>query len=177
MLGHGWTGVSAYVKPFAIYGAISVACDPLGPLLFYRGFARMQTMVVWLEFIVFIVSGWLFYLNAGLVGLVYGRIFSAVFHQACNLHIARRHCELSLRQSFSAVWRPASGAVLMYELVAWLDTQMLLQGAGELMRLAGGVCLGACFYLFWIWASWRTAGSPAGLEEMALSFVQRRRYE
>ena len=41
MLGSGWTGVSTYVTAFAIFGSISVACGPLGPLLFYRGHARL----------------------------------------------------------------------------------------------------------------------------------------
>jgi len=177
MLGPGWVGASAYLTAFAIFGAISAAGGPLGPLLFYRGHARLQTLVVWGQFVVFVFLGGLFYRSDGLLGLVYGRIAGEVLRQACHLYLARRHCDLSVRQCLSALWRPLGGAVLMHGLVSWVDGQLIGVGASEVARLVFGVLLGVCVYVLWMLASWRSVGCPAGLEAMALSLVRRRRFE
>ena len=102
----------------------------------------------------------------GLIGIVYARCISSVTGTLVNMLFVRRLIDLPLRaqlavnmRAFLSVVVMAAGATLIGEAMGEGNDRIFLCA-----KIAAMVGAGACLYALAMYALWRGAGRPAGLE-------------
>lgn len=168
LLGSQWKDATPFVAGFAIIGVVQYLTGPIGTLLNVAGHVRVQSRIVWMEFLSFVALALLLTPTYHLQGLMLARIGSGLFQAILMMYAARQHMQLSLRKSVGSVVRPLGGSLAMYGLLVtcgqWVDLPMV--------NLVLNVLLGALFYTTWLLLTWRVAKCPEGLESTAIEFIQ-----
>lgn len=164
ILGPAWVAATAFVAAFAIAGAIQTMCNPLNTLLVLRGFTRVQSLIIWLEFAVFVVAALALVPDYFLMGLVGARILASLVNICATGIAAQKFCYLSAYVLTAVICRPLIGAVCMYGLV----TQLISHVDGAALQLVTGVATGGAFFSLWCLATWHLVGRPEGLESTML---------
>lgn len=164
ILGPAWMAATAYVAAFAIAGAIQTICNPVNTLLVLRGFTRIQSAIVWLEFAIFLIAAYWLVPGHFLMGLVGARILGSVVNIVATAIAAHRYCKLPLGQLVTAVVRPLLGSVCLYGMVVFVVANV----DGLIWQLVWGILVGALWFAVWCWVTWRLAGRPEGLESTVL---------
>jgi lipopolysaccharide exporter len=160
LLGDQWLEASPFVAGFAVIGVVQYLTGPLATLLNVAGHVRVQTRIVWIEFVAFVALALLLSSAYHLQGLILARIGSGLLHVVLMMYAARQHMQVSLRQTFGMLIRPLSGSLLMYGLLVtwgqWVEPAMV--------NFALNILAGAVFYIVWLLLTWLLAGKPEGLE-------------
>lgn len=164
ILGPAWLAATAYVAAFAVAGAIQTICNPVNTLLVLRGFTRIQSAIVWLEFAVFLIAAYWLVPRHFLMGLVVARILGSVVNIAATAIAAHRYCRLPLGQLVTAVVRPLLGSVCLYAMVVFVVAHV----DGLIWQLVTGILVGTLWFAVWCWVTWQLAGRPEGLESTVL---------
>jgi len=168
LLGSQWTSATPFVAGFAILSVIRFLTGPIGTLLNVAGHVRVQSRIVWMEFVIFVALALVLTPLYHLLGLMLARGSSSLAQSVLMMYAARQHIGLSLRKSLSAFVRPLGGSLLMYGLlVTWGDWF-----AHPMVSLVFDVLMGAIFYTTWLLLTWRLAKCPDGLESTLIEFVQ-----
>ena len=167
ILGPDWTSAAQYVGPFALLGALQIIQNPYKTLLTMRGYTKVQSHAVWLEFAVFLAFAIALVPSQFLLGLVWARGFGSVGSLALILLAARKHCELPCRPTLAILLRPLIGAVVMYALVVWVGQQF----ESAALQLSIGLVCGAFTFAAWSMVSWLLVGKPSGLESTVLEYL------
>jgi len=168
LLGKQWADATPFVAGFAIIGVVQYLVSPLNTLLNVAGHVRVQSRIVWLEFLAFVILAFALTPNFHLQGLMLARIGSGLLHAVLMMFAARQHAQLSLSRTFRVLLRPMSGAVLMYGvLTTWGNCFN-----HPFVNLIFNVFAGAVLYTSWLVLTWQLVGKPEGLESTALGFIK-----
>ena len=168
LLGKQWQGAAPFVAGFAIIGVVQYLTAPLNTLLNVAGHVRVQSRIVWIEFLAFVVLALLLSSKFHLQGLILARIGSGLLHAALMMFAARLHLQLSLRKTITTLIRPLAGSLLMFGLLTnW--GQYFTNPFGNLLH---NIIIGAIFYTIWILTTWRLSKHPPGLEEVTIEFIK-----
>jgi O-antigen/teichoic acid export membrane protein len=169
ILGSAWAGAAEYVAMFAILSILMIIPSPFSTLLTVRGHTRIQSRVVWLEFVVFVVATVALVPYYYLPGLVFARILGACSNIVITFLAARRFCGVSLRATTTVLLRPLIGSCIMYLVVAlaanYVDSYFL--------KILLGLACGVATYSTWIVLSWLVLGKPDGLESTAIDYARK----
>lgn len=170
ILGPAWSGAAQYVAIFALVGTLQIIQSPFTTLLTIRGYTKVQSNAVWLEFAVFLAVAAALVPSFFLMGLVLARMLGSLINLGVVFFAAQRFCEISLRATGLALLRPLIGAILMHGLVQWVVHQV----DGDALKLALGIVCGVLSYSLWTVCSWVMVGRPEGLESTALEFFSKK---
>ena len=168
LLGAQWQSAAPFVAGFAIIGVVQYLAAPLNTFLNVAGYVRVQSRIVWTEFLAFVVLAALLSPKFHLQGLMLARIGSGLLHAFLMMLAARLHLQLSLRKTLSTLIRPLIGSLIMYALLVNWGQYF----THPIPNIFFNVALGTAFYTFWILITWRLAKCPAGLESTAIEFIK-----
>lgn len=168
LLGSQWRDATPFVAGFAIIGVVQYLTGPISTLLNVAGHVRVQSRIVWMEFVAFVALALLLTSTYHLQGLMLARIGSGLLQAGLMMFAARQHMQLPLRQSVGALIRPFSGSVAMYVVLTTWGHGF----ANPMVNLVFDVAMGAVFYTTWLLLTWRLAKCPDGLESTLIEFVQ-----
>lgn len=168
LLGHQWLEAAPYIAGFAVIGVVQYITEPLSTLLNVAGFVRVQSRIVWVEFLTFVALALLLTSTYHLQGLMAARIGSGLLSAGLMMLAARQYAQLSLRKTASTLLRPVTGAALMYGLLVvsgtWFDY--------PIVELIGKVIVGASFYTGWMLITWQLAKRPEGIESTVIEVLK-----
>lgn len=168
LLGSQWTAAAPFVAGFAVIGVVQYLTAPLNTLLNVAGHVRVQSRIVWIEFIAFVLLAFTLTPAYHLQGLMMARIGSGLLHAAMMMVAARKFMQLSLATTLASLVRPTSGALLMY----WVLTAWDIGFVPLFVGLLFNAVLGAILYTSWLMLTWRLVGMPDGLESTVLGFLR-----
>jgi O-antigen/teichoic acid export membrane protein len=166
ILGPNWVEAAPIVGLFGIAGAIQSLSQPLATLLTLRGFTRVQSRVVWFEFISFALAAVILVPNFHLIGLICARMVGATVAFLLFATECHRRCGLSALASTATIWRPLLCATLMYFGVQ--ETTALVEST--VLDLIVGITSGALIYIFSMVTTWFLTGRPTGIESESMGF-------
>lgn len=170
LLGRQWQDATPFVAGFAIIGVVQYLASPLNTLLNVAGHVRVQSRIVWIEFVAFVVLALALTSAYHLQGLMLARIGSGLLQATLMMYAARQYVQLPLRMILGALVRPLSGAALMYGLLTTWGHFFV----NPMLDLITNVLFGAAFYTSWLLLTWRLAHCPDGLEATAMQIIQRK---
>lgn len=170
MLGPNWSGAIPYVKIFGIIGAVQVAANPLSTLLVMRGFTKIQTRIVWLEFAVFAIASALFVPLFHLSGLALGRLCGALASLVLVSYECHSKCDFPIKPIASTLWRPLTSSIAMY----FIASNVLALFANPIVGMAAAIFAGVVTYVVLMLGSWKIVGKPPGLENEVVGFIKTR---
>lgn len=160
LLGKNWLEATPFVAIFAVNAALQTSTSPLKTFLILKGSTKVQTHIVWMEFVSFLLGAWILVPSYHLIGLAYARLLSNCLASMITLVATRRHCGLELIPTAKTILRPLAGSLAMYYLVvSAISTVDPLW-----LKLMIGMLLGAVFYTIYMLVSWHLSGRPEGLE-------------
>lgn len=169
ILGPSWAGAAQYVAIFSVLSTLQIVQAPFSTLLTMRGYTKVQSKVVWLEFAVFVITAVVLVPKLYLIGLVWARLLGSTVALVTTLLAARKFCGVSLRATAKALSRPLVGAVLMYLLVQ----AVTIQFDSYLLKLGIGVACGAVWFVAWCLGTWLLVGKPEGLESTFMDYFRK----
>ncbi|HVO90198.1 MAG TPA: oligosaccharide flippase family protein [Casimicrobiaceae bacterium] len=169
LLGDKWMPAAPMLAVFSIAWALRYMNGPYYVILMIRGDSRTLGLANWAEAGLLVVLG-LALLGYGVFGLVWARALTCIGSLVLWLGIGPS-IGVSLRDFWTAVWRPLVGAIAMAALL-----RLLPQGVwiAPLFDLALRIALGGLFYSAWVVASWMLLGRPDGLEARVIGALQSR---
>lgn len=170
VLGAKWDQAAPFVALYSIVAVVRFSVSALNAELILYGHTRTQSTLMWAELVFFVIGVLLFMPAHHLLGLIWARVLASSLACVLAVWYARQRCGQRSSNVVAALWRPASGAVLMYVLVAWITA---LEGFSSSLRLVGGALAGVLFYSAWLLLSWLSAGRPEGLESTLLDYLRR----
>lgn len=167
ILGSEWAGAVQFVAAFAVISSLKIMLKPLDTLMVVNGFTKIQTLAVFIEFVVFLVLALIWVPGYHLMGLVWARLGACIFNNLIIALVAQKKCGVPLFEVFKVVARPAISALFMYGLV---DTSISVVN-GELAQILGGVLIGTVTYLTAMALTWHMSRRPPGLESTLLEVL------
>lgn len=160
VLGAKWLEALPYVGAYALVSVLLTVASPAKTLLTLRGFTRVQSSIVWLEFVVFAAAALVLVPQFHLPGLAGARIAACFFSALAMLWSARQRCGMPFKAALMSIARPMLGALAMSAMVVYLVSQVETNAA----KLLAAAPAGALFYITWSLITWHLAGRPEGLE-------------
>lgn len=173
LLGAKWIDASKFVALFAIVSTLLIVFNPIATMLFIQGHARLQTIVVWIEFVCFAIVSVLLVPYYGLFGLAYARVCGSALQALLLLLLGDRVGHLPAWRAVRTVLRPLAGALLTALLVHLLLQQVA--GLPVLLRILACVAVATPVYVGYSFLTWAWAGRPEGVESTLLDFWRKRR--
>lgn len=167
MLGPNWTGAVPYVAVFGLIGAVQVAANPLSTLMTMRGFTKIQSRIVWIEFAVFSVTSLILVPLIHLEGLAFARLFGALTSTLLITYECAKNCDFPMRASANTLWRPILASTAMYFIAGWT----LAKFTNPFIGMTVAIIFGSLSYTSLMLVSWRLVGRPPGLESEALALL------
>jgi O-antigen/teichoic acid export membrane protein len=168
LLGQQWHAATPFVAGFAIIGVVQYLTTPLSTLLNVEGHVRVQTRIVWTEFLAFISMAFLLTPTYHLQGLMIARIGSGLLQSFLMIIAARTYAGISLGSTAGSLLRPFTGSLFMYGILATWGNLFL----NPLANLVVNIVLGAIVYTSWLLLTWLLAKQPDGLEATVIQFVR-----
>lgn len=170
ILGKNWTEATPIVAMFGIAGAIQSLSQPLATLLTLRGHTRVQSRVVWIEFMSFSIAAIALVPTLHLIGLICARMIGTTTSFLMFSIECQRQCDLPISSTIGTIWRPLACAVLMYfgvhEAISLVSTTAL--------ELLVGISSGAIIYAIAMMSTWFVIGRPVGLESECMALITQR---
>lgn len=164
LLGHQWEPAARIVAVFAVLSSFQIMLSPLNTLLTLRGHTKVQSHIVWQEFLVFVLAAIPLVPAHGIVGLAFARLIGVVANCTLLTWNAWRHCGISPRDVLLTLARPWLGAALtalaVYGLLQVVD--------GVLWQILAGSVSAGLLYASWCALTWQLVGRPEGLESTVL---------
>lgn len=160
LLGPKWQSAATFVGVYGVVAVLQTLASPLKTLLTLRAHTRIQSTLVWLEFLTFVGVAMILTPRYGLIGLAWARLIASALNVAYMLMAAKSYCQLSIAKMAPHLLRPFVGAALMAGLVMHLPkvtTHLYVD-------FAISVICGATFYVLWCTITWLIMGKPEGLE-------------
>jgi len=170
LLGNPWKDATPFVAGFAIIGVVQYLTGPLSTLLSVAGHVRVQSRIVWIEFLTFIAMALFLISTYHLQGLMFARIGSGLLQAVLMMYAARTYTKISLRNTLNTLLRPLSGSLVMYGLLATSGHAFI----HPMVNLVCSVMLGTLSYVAWLLLTWHLAGRPEGLETTAIQLIRNR---
>jgi O-antigen/teichoic acid export membrane protein len=168
LLGKQWQEAVPFVAGFAIIGVVQYLTSPLNTLLSVAGHVKVQSRIVWIEFLAFVVLAVILSSKFHLQGLILARIGSGLLHAVLMMFAARLHLQLSLKKIIGTLIRPFFGSILMFAAIkTWGPISSI-----SALNFFLDIILGSILYITWILLSWRLAKCPDGLESTTLEFLK-----
>lgn len=168
LLGPQWLEAAPYVAGFAMIGVVQYLTGPLNTLMNVAGHVKVQSKIVWFEFVVFSLLALALTPTYKLIGLMVARLLSGLVHALLVICATNRHLQLPIGQSLLTYVRPLFGSLLMYALL----TSFNFSGNAGI-ELALKIVVAAVFYTCWMLGTWVLARKPDGIENMALGVIAR----
>jgi hypothetical protein len=128
----------------------------------------VQSYAVWLEFVVFLLAAAVLAPSFFLIGLVWARMLGNVAGLGATVLATRMYCGISLRSVALTIFRPLTGAAMVYPVVQTAINQI----HGDVLQLGIGIACGATTFALWSAFSWLLVGRPAGFESTVFDYVQ-----
>lgn len=160
ILGSSWVEAVGFVAVFALVGCLQILVSPLATLLTLRGHTRLQSRLVWFEFVFFLIGVGILAPGLGLIGLAWARVVACISNALATTWMARRWCDLSWTLVAHAVGRPLLGSFVMYALISKLLPLLFNSVVGLVLC----ICFGMLFFGLWSLTTWLWTGRPEGLE-------------
>lgn len=168
LLGPQWLEAAPFVAGFAMIGVVQYLTGPLNTLMNVAGHVKVQSKIVWLEFVVFALLALALTPTYKLIGLMLARLLSGLVHAFLVIFATRKHMHLPVQQSLMTYVRPLIGSLLMYALLTSFNVSHI---AG--IELTVKVVIGGVFYTCWILGTWVLVHKPDGIETMILATITR----
>lgn len=170
LLGQQWLGATPFVAGFAIIGVGQYLTSPLSTLLNVAGHVRVQSRIVWIEFLAFVALAFILTPIYHLEGLMIARIASGLVQSVLMMIAARTYTGILLRSTLGSLLRPFAGAITMYLiLVTWGNPF-----SSNIAILVANVMLGAVIYTTWLLLTWHFSKRPDGLESTIIDFLKKK---
>lgn len=168
MLGDQWRGAIPFVAGFAIIGSIQYITAPLCTLLNVAGHVKVQSRIVWFEFLAFVLLMLVFVPKYHLMGLVYARVGSSLLQSMLMLLAAQKFAQLSVSASLTSLVRPVTCSIVMYLILTMIkvDLDYLI------LNIIFEILMGFFAYVILLIAAWFLAKRPDGIESMAVNFLK-----
>jgi lipopolysaccharide exporter len=170
LLGNQWHAAIPFVAGFAIIGSIQYLTVPLAALLNVAGHVKVQSRIVWIEFLSFVLFAIVFVWKCDLIGLVFARIGSSLLQSILMLFAAQKYVQLSFFSSLRSLVRPLMSSILMYCFLIVAEFHF----GGVLVNLIGNISIGALTYVFLLVGSWALARRPEGIESTVFDYLAKR---
>lgn len=170
ILGPNWLDAAPIVGLFGIVGALQSLSQPMSTFLTLRGFTKIQSSVVWYEFLTFCISALFWVPHLGLLGLILARMTGAIVSFSLYSFECKRRCALPLQHTFGTAWRPLVCALVMYACV----NHALTLSDSPPIQLFFGLSVGVATYAMTMLFSWLLIGRPEGLESEVIGYVRHR---
>lgn len=168
LLGAQWVEAAPFVAGFTMIGVVQYLTGPLTTLLNVVGHVKVQSKIIWLEFVAFVLLAVALTPEYKLIGLIVARLISGLLHAFMVIFASSRHLHLPMRSALLTYLRPLAGSVAMY----FMLTSFIVSSIAPI-ELAIKVVLGGIFYVAWILITWMLAGKPDGIETMGVSLLGR----
>ena len=168
LLGQKWLEAAPFVAGFAMIGVVQYLTGPLNTLMNVAGFVKVQSKIVWFEFLVFTVLAIVLAPTYKLIGLMVARLLSGLVNALLMILATKKHMQLPVKQSLMTYVRPVIGSLLMYGLLTSFTFSSIAGIELAVKIVIGGVC-----YTCWMLGTWILAGRPDGIEPMILSVLKR----
>jgi O-antigen/teichoic acid export membrane protein len=160
ILGAGWQDAAPLVAVFAVISTIQILVSPLNTLLVLRGYTRLQSTIIWLEFAAFLLAAAILVPHFGIIGLAYARLVSTAANAALTTFHAHTFCAITYFGVVIALCRPTIGIAL----IALVFLAFGHSFAAPFLNAVMVAALGLLIYTIWVAGSWQLAGRPEGLE-------------
>lgn len=171
ILGSKWHDAAVYVYAFAIISALQTSTAPIKTLLTLRGHTRVQSMQVWREFAVFVVTSLVLTPHIGLYGLVIARAVASVANMFDVIRAATNLCRLNEINVFKSMLRP----IIFASAMAIVVCLGIINIKHPILTIAGSAAAGGVLYSLAIYLSWRALGKPDGIEVVVLNQARKLR--
>lgn len=168
LLGQQWRDATPFVAGFAIIGIVQYLAAPLSTLLNVAGHVRVQSRIVWIEFLAFVSMAFILIPDFHLLGLMWARIGGCLLHSGLMMLAARVHTGMSLRSITWSILRPLTGGLLMYGVLIFYHSNHI----GQFLDLLINIIFGAIVYIGWLMLTWQLAKRPEGIESTAVVFIR-----
>lgn len=168
LLGPQWLEAAPFVAGFAMIGVVQYLTGPLNTLMNVAGYVKVQSKIVWFEFVVFSLLALALTPTYKLIGLMMARLLSGLVHAMLVIFATQKHMQLPARRSSATYVRPLTGSLLMYAL---LTSFTFSHVAG--IELTMKVIVGGVFYTSWLLGTWVLARKPDGIEPMIVATIAR----
>lgn len=170
LLGPKWKDAAIFVAVYGVVTVLQTLAMPLKTLLTLRAYTKIQSQLVWIEFLIFIVVACVLVPGQGVVGLVWSRLVASVINLAFTLYAAAYYCELRVLEVIGHIVRPAVGSMLMAYSVVNIPFLM----GGVHVQLIASILVGAVIYGAWMAITWLLSGKPEGLESSILDGLSKK---
>lgn len=167
ILGPNWEGAVQYVALFGLIGAVQVAANPLSTLMTMRGFTKLQSRIVWIEFAVFGLTSFAIVPLIHLKGLAVARLAGAGSSTLLIAYECAKNCDLPMRASANAVWRPLLASTAMY----FIAKLTLTSFTNQFLGMGMAIVTAGLSYTTLMLLSWHFVGRPPGMETEAVAFL------
>jgi len=167
ILGGKWLASVPYVQIFAIVAVLQTITSPAKSLLIIRGHTKIQSHVVWAEFLTFGIASIFLVPHFHLIGLALARLIASAASSITILIVAQSNCALSLTKMSMQVARPMFGAAIMMMIVSHL----MNPAHSLIVQLMLGVTSGIVFFTIWSVMTWHLIGRPEGFESTAFEKI------
>jgi O-antigen/teichoic acid export membrane protein len=175
LLGWQWTAAIPIVQIMAINALFLALWANQHTALLAAGAPRLTAYFALVRLSVFVPCFVALTPAHGARGVAIAALAASVVAYTVGLGWSLRRLSMSLGGYFAAVWRPLVAALIMGATVRAVDT---LFGAGQtvsdaLLRLAGGIGVGAVTYVLVLGGLFLLVGRPEGAERLVLDRLKR----
>jgi len=160
LLGEQWKEASTVIAGFAIISTSQYLLLPLSTLLNVDGHMKIQSYIMWIEFLVFLILAFILVPIYDLKGLIYARFASSLINSGMVLVVTKKNLSINITALLNVIYRPLCGAAIMYVLIF----TFLPNYESTITKLCFGLGAGSCFYITWIYITWLWTGRPDGIE-------------
>ena len=174
VLGDKWIEAAPFVAIYAVVAAVQFISSPLTTLLVLRGYTKVQSFVIWIEFVVFICLAYFLMPQYALVGLALSRLLASFISTGAIIYLSRKLCFVNIKKIVFSIFRPLTGSIVMGALVIGLTN--LMEASLQFEFIASSV-FGAFIYSLWIYFTWLIFKRPEGLESTIIDFLKSKNFK
>lgn len=168
VLGERWLSAVPLMQLLAVYGALQALQTNITYIYMALGRMHLVGLLGLAQYLLLVLGLLIGMGSCGLAGAAWAFVASTVLMLPVNKWLLNRCLQLPLRALLAQVWRPLVAALLMAAaLYAFKRALPVAHGTtGLLATLLACVVLGGLLYAAACEALWRSAGRPAGAEQV-----------
>ena len=169
MLGEKWLPAVPYLQIFSVYGLMNLILVGSDTIFVATDRVRQLSALLWLEGAALLGFSLLGFFWLGMLGIAFARIGSSAISLVIRFLYLKGHIHLSLTPILVQLWRPVVATSAMASAL-WL---IPFESVGPVtLVLAVSIATGAAVYGATLYALWRLAGRPEGLESTVVSALE-----
>lgn len=179
LLGRRWLDAVPLIQVLACFGIARSLHGPNGSVYLALGKPRVIAALQCVQLVIAFGLMLVLVPMLGPIGAAWSILIGAVVAMSSNFVMVLRELGMSARPLATALWRPATGALL-----TCLAVQLVGAAMGPLSadasfwvaasRLVGLSVAGLATYVATVFLCWRGAGHPAGAEQMVVNTIRSR---